>query len=113
MGSVGCSVRLFTTIQLNGSDPLLLGGFFLAFLANVSLLLQIVYYGTVVEGKNLLTVFSSDISSGKRIHDHEKQRDHEESGDVEINGVVAYEEEDDDELKNGKVIATKRKKVRD
>ena len=61
LAATGCAVRLFTTSQLAGGDPLLLGSFGLALFLNASLLLQIVYYGTRYEGKSLPAVFASDV----------------------------------------------------
>ena len=60
----GCSIRLFTTIELAGSDPLLLAGFGFGLALNGALLAQIIYYGAVVPGRPLLDVFTSDFASG-------------------------------------------------
>jgi len=63
LASLGCSIRIFTTYQLAGSDPLLLGSYGLALLINGSLLAQILYYGVRVEGKTFLTVMSADMGT--------------------------------------------------
>jgi len=63
LATVGCTIRLFTTYQLAGSDPLLLGSYGLAFVLNASLLLQILYYGIRVEGNSLMTVLTADVAS--------------------------------------------------
>ena len=57
----GCGIRLFTTKTLNGSDPVLLFTFFLAFLVNLGLLGQIIYYGVFVEGLTLWQVLAADV----------------------------------------------------
>jgi len=62
LATVGCTIRLFTTYQLTGSDPLLLGSYGLAFVLNGSLLLQILYYGVRVEGKPFIAVMTADVS---------------------------------------------------
>jgi mannose-P-dolichol utilization defect 1 len=63
LASGGCLIRLFTTITLNSADLLLLSGFGLALLTNMLLLGQILYYGTVVEGKTLAAVLTADWTS--------------------------------------------------
>mmetsp|Transcript_5491 Transcript_5491/g.10602 ORF Transcript_5491/g.10602 Transcript_5491/m.10602 type:complete len:339 (+) Transcript_5491:1-1017(+) len=57
----GCLVRIFTTITLNNSDPVLMVTFFSAFCANFTLLLQILYYGTRIEGLSFSQVFMADV----------------------------------------------------
>jgi mannose-P-dolichol utilization defect protein 1 len=64
----GCAIRIFTTITLNGSDPVLLLSFFMAFLINGTLLLQILYYGVMVEGLTVSQVVLSDLVTA---HDHD------------------------------------------
>ena len=59
----GCLVRIFTTITLNNSDPVLMVTFFSAFCANFTLLLQILYYGTRIEGLSFLQVFMADVAT--------------------------------------------------
>lgn len=66
LASLGCSIRIFTTYQLAGSDPLLLGSYGLALLINGNLLAQILYYGVRVEGKTFLTVMSADMGTTQR-----------------------------------------------
>jgi mannose-P-dolichol utilization defect protein 1 len=61
LASTGCLIRLFTTVQLADSDPLLLGSYGLALLVNSALLAQILYYGVAVEGKGVLSVLISDL----------------------------------------------------
>jgi len=66
----GCGIRIFTTITLNGSDPVLMFSFASALLVNGALLLQILYYGVVVEGLTVLQVLLSDV-----LTDHNHRRD--------------------------------------
>mmetsp|Transcript_18016 Transcript_18016/g.50005 ORF Transcript_18016/g.50005 Transcript_18016/m.50005 type:complete len:298 (-) Transcript_18016:3180-4073(-) len=61
LATLGCAVRLFTTVTLNGSDPVLLVTFLVAFSANLSLLLQILYFGIRVEGLTLKAVYMADV----------------------------------------------------
>jgi len=61
LASAGCAVRLFTTVQLAGSDPLLLGSYGLALTVNFSLLSQIIWYGVTSEGRSLMSVLKSDL----------------------------------------------------
>lgn len=63
LATAGCTIRLFTTVQLADSDPLLLGSFGLAFLLNGSLLLQILYYGTQYQGKSLSQILTADYNT--------------------------------------------------
>jgi hypothetical protein len=67
LASGGCLIRLFTITQLADSDPILIISFGIAFLLNTSLLLQIVYYGTVVENLSIGQVFAADISTNNGI----------------------------------------------
>jgi len=71
LASVGCLIRIFTTVTLNGSDPVLIITFFTAFSANFALLLQIIYFGMWVEGLSFLQVFLADVvtaAHGNRHH---------------------------------------------
>lgn len=61
LASAGCAIRLFTTIQLTGADPILLGTFGLALLLNAGLLAQILWYGVVVEGRGVVAVLTADM----------------------------------------------------
>ena len=60
LASIGCLVRLFTTFQLNDADGLLVVTFGAALLVNASLLAQICYLGTQVEGRTLWDVLAAD-----------------------------------------------------
>ena len=60
LACAGCTIRLFTTIELAGSDPLLLAGFAVGLALNGALLAQIVWFGTVVGQRPLLAVLSAD-----------------------------------------------------
>ena len=59
LASAGCLVRMFTTVTLNHSDPVLMISFLSAFIVNIALLIQILYYGIRVEGLNFLQIFMS------------------------------------------------------
>ena len=61
LASAGCLVRMFTTVTLNHSDPVLMISFLSAFIVNIALLIQILYYGIRVEGLNFLQIFMSDV----------------------------------------------------
>lgn len=61
LASAGCAIRLFTTIQLAGSDPILMGSYGIAFCLNAGLLAQILWYGVSVEGRDVLSVLAADI----------------------------------------------------
>lgn len=79
LACVGCLIRLFTTVELAGSDPLLLAGFACGLLFNGALLAQIVWFGSVVEGRPLVEVLTADFGdyggsgSGDREMDEEMQ----------------------------------------
>lgn len=66
LASAGCFIRCFTTIQLNGSDPLLLAGYGIALILNAGLLLQILYYGVRTENQTIISVFLSDIKNNEK-----------------------------------------------
>ncbi len=57
----GCGIRIFTTITLNGSDPVLMMTFLVAILTNAALLVQILYYGVAVEGLSFWQVLVADV----------------------------------------------------
>lgn len=61
LAAIGCTARLFTIQQLADSDPILFFSFGTALFLNVALLLQIIYYGVMVEGLSLGDVFSADV----------------------------------------------------
>ena len=61
LASLGCLIRLFTTVQLAGADPILMGTYGLALILNAGLLAQILWYGVAVEGKGVVTVLTADI----------------------------------------------------
>mmetsp|Transcript_39372 Transcript_39372/g.57496 ORF Transcript_39372/g.57496 Transcript_39372/m.57496 type:complete len:381 (-) Transcript_39372:253-1395(-) len=63
LAALGCVVRLFTTVQLNHSDPLLLLTYGVALVLNAGLCSQILYYGIVVEGQSLGDALLSDVKS--------------------------------------------------
>ena len=66
----GCSIRLFTTVQLTAGDPLLLAGYGLGLALNAAVLLQMYFYGVVVQGRPLAALLSADFRS----EDTEKER---------------------------------------
>ena len=63
LASVGCTIRLFTTLELANGDPLLLANYGVALALNLSLLLQIIYYATQKEGKTLSQLYLADVKS--------------------------------------------------
>lgn len=69
LATVGTLIRLFTTVQLANSDPLLLGSYGLAFVLNGSLLLQILYNGIRYEGKSLQAVLTADYAMNSNTSD--------------------------------------------
>jgi mannose-P-dolichol utilization defect 1 len=62
----GCFIRLFTTVQLAGSDPMLLFTFGLAFVVNCALLAQILWYGVFAEGRPISELLLADCVGGDR-----------------------------------------------
>jgi len=60
--TLGNALRWWTTQELT-HDPLLLAGFAIGFGANALLLSQILFYGTMREGKSLLQLYTSDFTS--------------------------------------------------
>lgn len=61
LASIGCTIRLFTTIALADSDPLLLGTYGIALFFNASLFIQILYYDLFIAHRSLTAIFLSDI----------------------------------------------------
>ena len=75
LASIGCFIRIFTTIQLADSDPILLGTFGLAFVLNTALAAQILWFGVVSEGRDLKSLLTADFSSSSDITDIENLED--------------------------------------
>mmetsp|Transcript_30601 Transcript_30601/g.29510 ORF Transcript_30601/g.29510 Transcript_30601/m.29510 type:complete len:246 (-) Transcript_30601:208-945(-) len=84
LGSIGCAIRLFTTVQLTGSDPLLLGSFGLFFVVNSALLLQILYYGVIVEEKSFKSVMCADLKTPPIV----EQSDKEDSNLFDLSAIM-------------------------
>lgn len=72
LATLGCLVRLFTTVQLNDADGLLIATFGSALLVNASLFCQICYLGTQIEGRTLVDVLTAD---GRRSTETETEFD--------------------------------------
>lgn len=66
LAALGCMARIFTTIQLAGSDGLLLASFGIAFVFNSALFAQIIYLGTQVERRTLFDVLTADVGVATR-----------------------------------------------
>ena len=67
LAAVGCTVRLFTTMQLADGDSLILLNYGVALLLNLSVLFQIVYFGTQKEGKSLVNLLLADVKSEETV----------------------------------------------
>jgi len=63
LASVGCAIRLFTTMELADGDVLLLCNYGVALVLNLCVLFQIVVFGMQVEGKSLVDLFLADVKS--------------------------------------------------
>jgi hypothetical protein len=61
LAATGCAIRLWTVQELADNDVVLLLSFGIALVLNISLLLQILYYGTQVEELTLLQVLLADV----------------------------------------------------
>lgn len=70
LASIGCAIRLFTVQQLADSDPFLFLSNGTALALNFSLLLQILYYGIVVEGLSIRAVLLADIQASASTNDY-------------------------------------------
>ena len=84
LASAGCAIRIYTTIALTDSDPILLGTFAAAFLLNSALLCQILYYGVFVEGLSPVAVFMADVKSVERTRSMGDNMDMEDEGEIEM-----------------------------
>lgn len=62
LGSGGCTIRLFTTMTLAGGDPLMMLNYGVALLLNLSVLSQVVYFGTKKDKRGLIDLFLADLS---------------------------------------------------
>jgi len=89
LASVGCAIRIFTTIALADSDAILLWTFALSFLLNSALLIQILYYGVAVEGLSPLAVCIADVKSAEKDGDDDDAR--EDGGEEEEIELCAEE----------------------
>jgi mannose-P-dolichol utilization defect protein 1 len=74
LAAAGCLVRIFTTIELAGSDLLLLASFSVAFVFNSALFAQIMYLGTQVEGRPFRDVLLADLQNNNNSEDLESSR---------------------------------------
>ena len=63
-------MRLFTTMQLADGDPLILLNYGVALLLNLSVLIQIVYFGTQKEGKSLVNLLLADVKSEETVGEY-------------------------------------------
>ena len=93
LASVGCAIRIWTTVTLNDSDPVLLTTFTAAFLLNSALLAQIMYYGVFVEGLSPVAVLIADVKSSERAKEELSDIDGEEESDIELDTFVDEEKE--------------------
>ena len=81
----GCGIRLFTTITLNNSDPVLMFTFVLAMAINGALMWQIFYYGIVAEGLSIWQVLLADVVTAQPIEIEigmDRDRDNNESDGI-------------------------------
>ena len=69
LACAGCSIRLFTTVQLTAGDPLLLAGFGLGLALNAAVLAQVYYYGVIVQGRPLAALLSADFRSDDTVEE--------------------------------------------
>ncbi|KAL7466760.1 hypothetical protein ACHAXS_007048 [Conticribra weissflogii] len=65
LASLGCSIRLFTTVELADSDLLLLFNYGVALLLNLSVLMQILWFGTKEEGKSIINLYLADVKTSE------------------------------------------------
>jgi mannose-P-dolichol utilization defect protein 1 len=80
LAATGCVIRLYTIQQLADNDPILLLSFGVALVLNTCLLLQILYYGVVVEGLSLTAVLTADVNhhnSNNNNNDNSSTADYE------------------------------------
>ena len=63
LAGTGCAIRLWTTHQLTGNDPILYINFGVALILNWALFSQIMYYGVSVEGLSIKQVFCADLGT--------------------------------------------------
>lgn len=98
LASVGCAIRLFTIVQLADSDPILLGSNGLALVLNNCMLLQILWYGIMVEGLTLKAVFVADLGNPKLPTSAVSKEYVDETEFLEMNAGEIEETEQLDEL---------------
>mmetsp|Transcript_11782 Transcript_11782/g.24059 ORF Transcript_11782/g.24059 Transcript_11782/m.24059 type:complete len:344 (+) Transcript_11782:47-1078(+) len=65
LAALGCSIRLFTTLELADGDLLLLFNYAVALLLNLSVLVQILWFGTKEEGKSVINLFLADVKTSE------------------------------------------------
>jgi mannose-P-dolichol utilization defect protein 1 len=66
IGAAGCAARLYTTMQLADGDMLLLASFGFTFCLNTAMLLQILWYGVMVEEREIMCVLTADLAGPRR-----------------------------------------------
>lgn len=68
LATAGCLIRIFTTVTLNDSDPVLMITFLSAALVNGALLGQVLYYGMTAEGLTVMQILLSDVATANDPH---------------------------------------------
>lgn len=61
LGSGGCTIRLFTTLELAQGDALMMMNYGVALMLNLCVLAQVVYFGMTEENKSLESLFLADL----------------------------------------------------
>ena len=63
LGSGGCTIRLFTTLELAQGDALMMMNYGVALLLNLFVLTQVIYFGMKEEKQSLRSLFLADLRS--------------------------------------------------
>mmetsp|Transcript_25659 Transcript_25659/g.36196 ORF Transcript_25659/g.36196 Transcript_25659/m.36196 type:complete len:328 (-) Transcript_25659:73-1056(-) len=66
IGAAGCAARLYTTMELADGDMYLLISFGFTLMLNTAMLLQILWYGVIVEEREIMCVLTADLAGPRR-----------------------------------------------
>jgi hypothetical protein len=96
LAGVGCFIRIFTTVILNNSDLILLLTYSMSLITNLTLVIQILYYGIQIEKLTFKQVFTADIRTEHNNHNNPRTSSSSISSHIIIKDHDRIYTDDDD-----------------